>query len=102
VRLRPKAANIPGGPGKGCGSNYRILTLALDQFLGLMSTPKANSQTVDLRGKINVPINEKTTITVKPDSTHPDGVKITVTTHKTHQDYFVEFIQRLFSLFRRR
>ncbi len=65
-------------------------------------TPQNKPQTVDLPGSINVPITEKTTITVKPDSSHPDGVKITVTTHKTHQDMFIEFIRRLFSLFRRK
>ena len=64
--------------------------------------PQTSSQTVDLPGKINIPITEKTTITLKPDSSHPDGMKVTVVTHKTHQDIFVDFIRYVLSLFRRK
>jgi hypothetical protein len=65
-------------------------------------TPQTNSQTVDLPGKIDVPITEKTTITVKPDSSHPDGVRVTVVTHKTHREMFLEFVRYVISLLKRK
>jgi hypothetical protein len=49
-----------------------------------------------------VPITEKTTITLKPDKSKPDGMKVTVVTHKTHQEIFVDFIRYVLSLFRKR
>lgn len=59
-------------------------------------------QVVEVPNKINVPADGKTTITVKPDASQPNGVKVTVVTHKTHREYFVEFISYVVALFRRK
>lgn len=65
-------------------------------------TPQTTPQTVDLPGKVNVPISEKTTITLNPDSSHPDGMTVTVVSHKTHREYFLEFVAYVLSLLKKR
>lgn len=65
-------------------------------------TPQQAPQTVNLSpdsATAEVSVGQKTTIVIDPDADHPDGVRVTITTHKTHQDYFVAFITYIYSLF---
>lgn len=64
-------------------------------------TPQAEPQRIELPTSISVPVSSQpTTVTFKPNKEDPEKVDVIVHPHKTHREYFVDFVRYVVSLFK--
>jgi hypothetical protein len=62
----------------------------------MQDVPVVSSQTFDAAFQVSA--DKPTTIVVTPNDKHPDGMEVKVYVHKTHREYFVEFVKYVLSL----
>ncbi len=61
--------------------------------------PQSEPQRVELPTNISIPATKQpTTVTFKPNKADPEKFDVIVHGHKTHREYFVEFVQRILLL----